>query len=64
MNNKKHNCKKFEEYCKKVWLYLELEMMVVSPKKLVDKEDLRFYYNAGNDIQTAAFLIKEILPGQ
>jgi len=62
MRNKKQKHKNFSDYCQKVWLYLELEMMVASPKKVVDEEDISFYYKAGNDVQTAAFLIKEILP--
>lgn len=61
MRNRRNKDKNFEEYCKKVWLYLELEMMVDSPKRQADKEDISFYYDAGNNVQTAAFLIKEMI---
>jgi hypothetical protein len=54
--------KAFSSYCKKVWFYLEAEMMVPAPKSCVDHQDIFFYYKAGNDVQTAAFLIKEMLP--
>jgi len=62
MKNNKKKVKFFLEYCKKVWMYLELEMMVHNPRATIDEDDIYFFFEAGNDVQTAAFLIKEILP--
>jgi len=61
MKNNKKKDKIFIEYCKKVWSYLDLEMMVPNPRSAIDEEDIYFFFKAGNDVQTAAFLIKEIL---
>lgn len=64
MKNRKEKRREFLLYCKRVWLYLELEMMIPDARSVVDEQDIGFYYKANNDFQTAAFLIKEMLPKQ
>lgn len=61
MKNRKEKRKFFLEYCRKVWFYLKEEMMVDKPQEAADEEDVYFYFEAGHDIQSAAFLIKEII---
>lgn len=52
----------FKKFCEGVWTYLELEFLVCEPRRIIKRSDIRYFYKDGHDVQSTAFLIKEIIP--